>query len=117
MLRELLGEPVDDVKIFGFCWPSQQLSVGGTEVPKVMVELSLDHQENQNLWLKAIQRLEPFCVLQVRRSGPLELEAVFESRYGAQGWLLRANASKRLVTLTEAKRTLKLLYAGEDQPS
>lgn len=87
LVQQLRARPVLDDEPMGLCWPDKPLRVEGRDLACVAVELSPDPKVRRELWMQAIFRLEPFCVLQSMgvKDG---VEVIFESRLGAAAWLI-----------------------------
>lgn len=104
LVSELRSRAPDPEPI-GLCWPDKPLRVEGNDLACVAVELSPDAALRHQLWMTAILRLDPFCLLQ---SMGVEggVEVIFESRMGSAGWLLLPSGAVRELPL----RRLGYLY-------
>jgi hypothetical protein len=106
MVRLLLGSRVEDVPAVGFCWPSEELTLRGERLSKLVISLPAE-PKRADLWKKVVVKYAPFALLQVAPS-PDEIVATFETVYGAACWRLRGDT--HLTTITPTSGALGLLW-------
>jgi hypothetical protein len=76
MVRLLLGSRVEAVPAVGFCWPSEELTLRGERLSKLVISLPAE-PKRADLWKKVVVKYAPFALLQVAPS-PDEIVATFE---------------------------------------